>query len=263
VKCLGRLAEPGRASASGWSFRRLGEHLRPACRRVISVAVVAVVCSCSHPAAVTVQLQHPSMALEAAEAARAKLVANAPASFKMLHQVVAQYGGRSYLMQGYLLARRDGAFRVSASAALGPKLFDVAKVGGRWESKLYVTQLAERVDPSNLGRAVERIYFLPATGPLRAESGSWVARSGIAGEADIDAVEEWRDDGSLALRRKRYFQSENLVVEVDYDTLELVEGNWVAKSVHLADTRGFTLELRVTGYEPGFPVSDDVLKVAP
>jgi hypothetical protein len=262
MKLLGRLAELEARLCSPVPLSKAGRASTRASRSAVSIAVLAVFCGCSHPAAVTRPLQHPSMSVEAAEAARATLAAQAPLSFKMLHQVVAKYDGRSYLMQGYLLARRDGSFRVSASAALGPKLFDVAKVDGRWESKLYVTQLAERVDPHNLGRAVERIYFLPATGPLRAESGSWVATSGIAGEADIDAVEEWRDDGSLALRRKRYLRGGNLVVQVDYDKLELVQGSWVAWSIHLADTRGFTLELRVTGYEPGFPVSNDVLRVA-
>jgi hypothetical protein len=75
----------------------------------------------------------------------------------------------------------------------------------------------------------------------------------------VDAVEDWRDDGTLALRHKRYFKDGKQVLQVDFDKLELVQGVWLARSVRLSDSRGFSLELRVTGYEPGFPVPDDVL----
>jgi hypothetical protein len=216
---------------------------------------------CAHPGPAVAPPSPVSLSVEEAEAARAKLVADEPASFKMLHQVVAKYQGQSYLMTGYVLGRRDGQFRVSATAAMGPKLFDVALVNGRWQSRVYLKQFAERFDPDNLGRAVERIYFLPATGPLKAESGGWVSRSTLPAEADIDEVEEWRDDGTLALRRKRYFKAGVQVLQVDYEKLELVQGAWLAGTVLLTDSRGFTLELRVTGYEPGFVVSVEMLKV--
>jgi hypothetical protein len=202
-----------------------------------------------------------SMSVEAAEKARARLVSHSPATFKMLHQVVAKYQGQTYLMSGYLLGRKDGSFRVSAMAAVGAKLFDVAKLDGRWEAHVYLKDFADRFDPTNLGRAVERIYFLQATGPLSAEAGSWVSRSHIPADEDVDAVEEWRDDGTLALRRKRYFRDGKLVVQVDYDKLELLHGTWVARACRLTDGRGFTLELSVTAYEPGFPVPDDVLRI--
>jgi hypothetical protein len=216
---------------------------------------------CSHQGAVAPLAHPPTMSADQAEAARASLVSHEPVSFKMLHQVVAQYQGQSYLMTGYLLGRKDGSFRVSASAALGLKLFDVAKVGGQWESRVYVKEFAERFDPANLGRAVERIYFLPATGALEAESGSWVSRSSVANEVDIDTVEDWRDDATLALRRKRYFKGGKEVLHVDFDNLKLVDGAWLAATVKLTDKRGFALELRVTGYEPGFPVSAELLRV--
>jgi hypothetical protein len=225
------------------------------------IASLAILWGCSHQADVLPSPRPVSMSVEAAEAERARLASKAPASFKMLHQVVAKYQVQSYLMSGYFLARKDGSFRVSASAAVGAKLFDIAKLDGRWESHVYLKEFAERFDPTNLGRAVERIYFLPATGPLRAESGSWVSRSRIAAEEDVDEVEEWRDDGTLALRRKRYFRDGKPVLQVDYDKLELVQGSWLARTIHLTDSRGFTLELSVTGYEPGFPVPDDVLRI--
>ncbi len=222
---------------------------------------LALLVGCSQPAPVLPPPQPVSMSVEEAEAARAKLTSGEPASFKMLHQVVAKYQGQSYLMTGYLLGRKDGSFRVSATAALGLKLFDVAKIGGRWESRLYLKQVAEQVDPADLGRAVERIYFLPDNGPLKAESGKWVSRAPVVGEADVDVVEDLRDDGTLALRRRLYLKAGKPVVQVDFDKLELVQGTWLAGMVHLADSRGFSLELRVTGYEPGFPVPDGVLNV--
>jgi len=228
--------------------------------RVLQLLVPALL-GCSHPGVVAPSPHAVSMSPKDAEEARAKLVSQEPASFKMLHQVVATYRGKSYLMTGYVLGRKDGAFRVSATAALGLKLFDVARVGGRWESRVYLKQVAEQLDPADLGRAVERIYFLPATGPLKADSGSWVSSSTVAGEEDVDTVEDWRDDETLALRRKRYFKDGKQVLQVDFDKLDLVQGAWLADMVHLTDSRGFSLELRVTGYEPGFPVPDDALRV--
>ncbi len=224
-------------------------------------ALLAILCGCAHQTDGVPPTRPVSMSVAAAEAEKVKLASHAPASFKMLHQVVAKYQGQNYLMSGYFLARKDGSFRVSAAAAVGPKLFDVAKVDGRWEAQVYLKDFALRFDPTNLGRAVERIYFLRATGPLTAESGSWVSRSNIPADDDVDAVEEWRDDGTLALRRKRYFRDGKLVVQVDYDHLELVQGTWVARSVHLADSRGFSLELSVAMYKPGFPVPDDLLRI--
>lgn len=221
--------------------------------------LLAQLCACSTP---SVPPTHSSpLSLKGAEAERVNQTARAPASFKMLHQVVAKYEGQSYLMSGYLLGRRDGSFRVSASAPIGPKLFDVAKVNGRWESHVYLKPLAERLDATNVGRSVERIYFLSAKGPLKADSGFFVSRSTIHGEEEIDAVEDWLDGETLALRRRRFYKSGTQVVQVDYDKPELVQGSWIARSVQLADGRGFSLELSVTDYVPGFPAPDSVLSL--
>jgi hypothetical protein len=203
----------------------------------------------------------PPPSLETAEAVRTRLRAQAPTSFKMLHQVVAKYQDQSYLMAGYMLGRADGSFRVSATAALGPKLFDVAKVDGHWESHVYLKPLAEQLDVTNVGRSVERIYFLPASGPLRLESEGWLSRSRLLNQDELDEVEDLLDVQTLALLRKRYFKDGKKVVQVDLDKLELVQGSWVARNVKLTDARGFSLELQVTGYTPGFPVPDSVLRV--
>ena len=74
---------------------------------------------------------------EAASARLARLVASEPDTFKMVHQVVGHFQGRTYPMNGYA-GRRDGSFRVSAMVAVGPKLFDVAKISGRWESRIHL-----------------------------------------------------------------------------------------------------------------------------
>ena len=218
-------------------------------------------CACSTPSAVPPPTHPSPLSVKAAEAERASQTAGAPTSFKMLHQVVAKYQGQSYLMSGYLLGRKDGSFRVSASAPIGPKLFDVAKVNGRWESHVYLKPLAERLDATNVGRSVERIYFLSAKGPLKLDSGLLVSRSTVHGEDEIDAVEDWLDAETLALRRRRFFKSGTQVVQVDYDKLELVQGVWLARNVQLADGRGFSLELSVTEYVPGFPAPDSVLNL--
>ncbi|MGO9767520.1 MAG: hypothetical protein ACLPM8_17925 [Myxococcaceae bacterium] len=179
----------------------------------------------------------------------------------MLHQVVAKYHEQIYLMAGYMLGRKDGSFRISATAALGPKLFDVAKLDGHWTSRVYLKPLAEQFDVTNVGRSVERIYFLPATGALRLESDGWASRSSISHQDEIDEVEDLLDVHTLALRRKRYFKDGQQVVQVDFDKLELVQGGWLARNVKLTDARGLVLELHVTDYVPGFPVPDELLRV--
>ncbi|PTL75017.1 hypothetical protein [Vitiosangium sp. GDMCC 1.1324] len=198
-----------------------------------------------------------------AEAALIQLRAHEPDSFKMVHQVMAQYQGQSHVMMGYMLGRKDGAFRVSAVAAIGPKLFDVSKVDGQWQAQVHLKQLAERLDPRHMGRAVERIYFTTASGPLELEQGHWVSRSPVPGEEDIDTVETWRDVATLATVRKRFFFQGNPVLDIDYTQLEPVEGHWLARQVRLVDQRGFELKVNVTDYKPGFPVPQDKLSVTP
>jgi len=86
-------------------------------------------------------------------------------------------------------------------------------------------------------------------------------RSSIAGEEEIDTVEDWLDEETLALRRKRFFKAGKQVLQVDYSKLELIKASWIARDIELTDTRGFQLRLNVTEYEPGFPVTDAVLHV--
>jgi hypothetical protein len=219
---------------------------------------------CARPATLSAAQATPEPAsTEEAEAVLARLRASEPESFKMVHQVVAQYQGQSHVMTGYLLGRKDGAFRVSAAAGIGPRLFDVARVDGRWEARVHLRQLAERMDPTHLGRAVERIYFLTATGPLEREQEGWVSRSAVTGEEDFDTVEVLRDSRTLAMVRKRFSKQGRRILEIDYEKLEPVGGHWLARFVRLVDVRGFELKVSVTGYEPGFPVPEERLRVAP
>ncbi|HZH04134.1 MAG TPA: hypothetical protein VEY30_10135 [Myxococcaceae bacterium] len=196
-----------------------------------------------------------------AEETLARLEAAEPDSFKMVHQVVAKYGERQHAMTGYVLARRDGSFRVSAAASLGPRLFDVVRLRGKWDARVHLTQLAEKLDPRHIGRAVERIYLVGARGPLIAEEGYWLQRAEVAGEEDFDRVELLRDDSTMALAGKRFFRGQERSLEVHYDRLERVQSHWLARRVRLKDERGFEIALNVTEYVPGFPVPDEKLRL--
>jgi len=216
--------------------------------------------SCSRPGALRPTAQPPLLGSPTeAQAALAILQANEPGSYKMVHQVVARYRGQEYLMAGYLLGRKDGSFRVSASAVVGPRLFDVAKLNGRWSAQVHLPQLAQQLDPRHLGRAVERIYFISAEQPLYPDQGYWRSRSLLSGEEDFDSVEQWRDPITLATVRKELFNAGKPVIQIRYDRFERVQGHWLARHVRLDDSRGFTLELNVTDYQPGFPVPDERL----
>lgn len=202
-----------------------------------------------------------SPSAQAASARLAQLVASEPETFKMTHQVVARFQGQAYPMSGYLLGRRDGSFRVSAMLAVGPKLFDVARLSGRWESRIYVSEVAARLDPLEVGRAVQRIYFQEANGPLQFEQGNWVTRQSLPGE-DVDALEVWRTVDDLAVFRKRFLRQGRPVLEITYDAREILRGQNIARRVLLTDVRGFSLEFSVTDYQPGFPVPDERLRLA-
>jgi hypothetical protein len=202
----------------------------------------------------------PPPSAEAASLKLNRLEAAEPETFKMLHQVVARFQGRSFPMTGYLLGRRDGSFRVSANLPMGPKLFDIAKLSGHWESKIYLPDAASRVDPLEIGRSVERIYFIEGRGLLKFSEGAWVSRQSLA-EEDIDAVEVWHDTDDFAVIRKRFFRKDRMVLEIVYDQRQVMQGQLIARRVVLTDVRGFNLELAVTDYQPGFPVPDELLKL--
>jgi hypothetical protein len=219
---------------------------------------------CSRPGVVRPEAQAPVLGSPAeAQATLAILQAREPETYKMVHQVVARYQGQDYLMTGYLLGRKDGSFRVSASAVVGPRLFDVAKLKGRWSAQVHLSQLAQQLDPRHVGQAVERIYFISAEQPLYPDNGYWASRSRLSGEEDIDTVVQWRDPKTLATVRKEFFNAGKSVLQIHYDRLELVQGHWLARHVRLEDARGFTLELNVADYQPGFPVPDERLWLEP
>lgn len=224
--------------------------------------LMALALSCSRPAAV---LPDRSVAVAettaAAEAALVLLRANEPESFKMFHQVAARYQNQTWLMTGYLLGRKDGSFRVSAAAAVGPRLFDIAKVEGKWEAQIHLAPLAQRLDPKHLGLAVERIYFLESSSRLQRHQGYWVSRSAILSDDEIDTIEVWRSEQTLAVLRKRFIKDGNAIYDIEYEQLEKVESHWLARRVRLLSSYGFSLELQVTDYNPGFPVPADKLHV--
>ena len=210
--------------------------------------------------ATTSNVPTPPPSAEAASLKLKRLEAAEPETFKMLHQVVARFQGRSFPMTGYLLGRRDGSFRVSATTPVGPKLFDVARLSGHWESRIYLPDVASRVDPLEIGRSVERIYFVDGRGPLKFSEGAWVSRRTLD-EEDVDAVEVWHDVDNLAVFRKRFFRKDRMVLEIVYDQRQVMQGQLIARRVVLTDARGFSLELAVTDYQPGFAVPDELLEL--
>lgn len=220
-------------------------------RRWPLVSVLALVGCASAPA---------SPSAEAASARLVQLLASEPETFKMTHQVLARFQGQAYPMNGYLLGRRDGSFRVSAMLAIGPKVFDVARISGRWESRIYLAEVAARLDPLEVGHAVDRIYFQEAHGPLLFEQGNWVTRQALPG-VDVDALEVWRTADDLAIFRKRFLRQGRPVLEITYDRRETLHGQNVARRVLLTDVRGLSLEFAVTDYQPGFPAPDERLKL--
>src|SRR5687767_3570209 len=74
--------------------------------------------------------------------------------FRMVHQVAAEHAGETHVMLGRMLGRPDGSFRVSATSAMGPRLFDVARVAGQWQTKTHFAPLAERLDARLIGRDI-------------------------------------------------------------------------------------------------------------
>jgi hypothetical protein len=199
----------------------------------------------------------PAEAEEALEALRAR----EPATFKMLHQVAAKYQEQTFVMTGYVLGRKDGAFRVSAVAAMGPRLFDIAFRDGQWETQVHLAQLAQKLDPVHIGRSVQRIYFTDVKGTWERREGFWVTRAPISGDDEVDTLEVWRDSATMALDRKRYFKDGQWQTDIRYEQLEWSHGQWLARKVRLSDRRGFELQLQVTDYVPDAPLPEERLRL--
>jgi hypothetical protein len=87
-----------------------------------------------------------------------------------------------------------------------------------------------------------------------------VSRQSLA-EEDVDAVEVWHDVDHLAVLRKRFFRKDRMVLEIVYDQRQVMQGQLIARRVVLTDARGFSLELAVTDYQPGFAVPDELLQL--
>ena len=52
-----------------------------------------------------------------------------------------------------------------------------------------------------------------------------------------------------------------MVLEIAYDQRQVMQGQLIARRVILTDARGFSLELAVTDYQPGFAVPDELLQL--
>lgn len=169
--------------------------------------------------------------------------------FKMVHQVSATYDGQQYLMTGYLLAKPDGNFRVSAAALMGPRLFDVARIDGQWRAKVHLKQLQEKLDPKYLGRAIERVYFRDC------EPGR---RCSIADDEEVDSLEVDRENGQIA--RKRFFMKGALVLDIDYQEREAFsDGSVRARHIELKAPK-YQIVIELESYEPNFGFDDSMLE---
>jgi hypothetical protein len=184
-----------------------------------------------------------------------------PERFKMVHQVVARYAGGTYAMTGYMLGRKDGAFRVSAFAEVGPALFDVAKEDGAFQAQVHFAPLADKLDAVHIARAIDRIFGAEcASGGERREN-RFAFTCPIAGDDEADRLQMDIDVETLALVRKVFFLGGTEQVSVSYGPPKQYGEEWLPTRVHLQDVHGYSLDVAVSSYEPGFAFDDALLRL--
>jgi hypothetical protein len=192
--------------------------------------------------------------------------AHRPEHYKMVHQVVARYEGNTYAMTGYMLGRRDGSFRVSAFADIGPPLFDVAKVDGVFTSQVHFAPLAARLDPVHIARAIDRIFIAecgvdgsdPAAPPA---SSPFVFQCPLTGDDEADSLRMEVDRQTLAVVQKVFSRGGRETLHVSYEEAKPFGAEWMPTRIHLKAMHGYSLDLAVTAYEPGFSFEDARLRV--
>ncbi|MGQ0505783.1 MAG: hypothetical protein ACT4TC_10730 [Myxococcaceae bacterium] len=218
--------------------------------RVAALLLVCLLLACKHV--------KPAVPLPPIQDANA--IPPRPERFKMVHQVAANYQGQSGVMQGYLLGRKDGSFRVSATAVVGPRLFDAVKRAGTIETRVHLKQISERMDVRHIVEAIDRIYFLDCpVGP--AEDDAFVSRCPVKSGDDVDELEETVSARYLTPVLKRYFFKGALRSTVTFQEFQEYGERWVAKKVKLQGTDGYTIEISLENYVPEFAFDDALLKL--
>jgi hypothetical protein len=197
----------------------------------------------------------------------AQIAARQPEQFKMVHQVAAHFQGQTHVMVGYFLARKNGDFRVSASAPIGPRLFDVVRREGRVDARAWLDQLKGKVEPKHVGRSIELVYFVtcPPGSPLVDQLG-FVARFRCPidpQDDDLDALELSIDTRTLTPTEKTFTKAGQTVVTVHYSELRRFEDAWLPAKVHLEHTTGPALDIALIEYHPRADFSDDALVLPP
>ncbi len=184
-----------------------------------------------------------------------------PDRFRMVHQVAAHFQDQTHVLVGYLLGRRNGDFRVSASAAMGPRVFDVVKVGGRVEARAYLPQIQGKLDPRHVARAIELVYFVdcPPGSTLVARDGP-VDRYRCAvssPEGDVDELEMSVDSRTLSPVAKVFLKGGTPEVTVRYGDVRRFGDVWLAAKVHLGHRTGPALDIALVEYHAPADFGDD------
>jgi hypothetical protein len=227
--------------------------------RLALFAALLAPLACAHvPAAVS---SLPPVQASNAPEAQALIAQLRPSRFKMVHQVAARYQEQSGVMQGYLLGRSDGSFRVSATAAIGPRLFDAVKLNGQLSHKVHLKQISEKLDVLHIARAIDRIYFLgcPDVGEQREDL--FVARCKVTSGEDVDEVEVTTSARYLEPVSKRYFLRGAPRLTVTYQDFALFGARHGAKRVQLSGNDGYAIDIALEDYVPQFPFDDALFKL--
>ena len=201
------------------------------------------------------------MQAETAEEALSLARARRPERFKMVHQVAATYQGQTFVMAGYLLGRADGSFRVSASAPVGPRLFDVGRLDGQWVTAVHLKQISERLDPRNMATSINRIYFVDCAGGGERRGDQFVYRCPVEGDDEADALEVTLDGRTLAPVSKHFTYHGEPHVDVTYLEPDAFGTEWRARKISMRHYGGLKLDVALVEYQPGFAFDDSLLAV--
>jgi hypothetical protein len=223
----------------------------------LSLAALAL-CACPRP---PVRPVAPPVQATTAEEALRLSASRRPARFKMVHQVAAQYAGQTFVMTGYLLGRADGSFRVSASAPIGPRLFDVGRLDGRWQAKVHLKEISEKLDPKNMATAISRIYFSTCKDGGAPLGDQFIYRCALEGDDEADALEMTLDARTLSPVTKRFTLKGKQTVDIDYREYEAFGPEWQARKVSMGHYGGMRLNVALVEYQPGFAFDDALLDV--
>ena len=170
--------------------------------------------------------------------------------FKMLHQVSVTYGGSQYLLQGYVLGKPNGDFRVSAAAMMGPRIFDVARIGGEWKSKIHFAQLKDKLDPKYLGHAIDRVYFV--------ECPDKAASCPVVGDEEFDSVTIERNPAGEVVS-KHFLTKGTSALEILYTEYGEFSGVHQAGKITVTHVQ-YQLIIALESYQPHPGFADELLE---